>query len=109
MMRNQPGRFITRLLPWVMLCISIILTVYVAFSHWAINAERFGGHDADLALFFSLSLPFAVFVSIGIALLSLVLGGIYKAVRRRGGNVLLMAGLTGLLPVAYLVLLDLGW
>jgi hypothetical protein len=108
MKEKESGRFITRLFPWVVLCVSVMLAAYVPFSHWAVNAVRFGAHDAGLALFFSLSKPFAVYVSMGIALLSLILGGIYRAMRRPGGNIQLLAGLTGMLPLVWLALLELA-
>jgi len=105
-MNPGPGKSLSSWLPRVALCCAVVLSVYAPFSHWAINAEGLGKRDMGLALLFALSFPVAVYASLGIALLSLLMGAVCKASRRQGGGVWLLACLAGLLPLVFLTWLD---
>jgi len=104
-------RYITGVIkftPWVMLCISIALSLYIPFSYWAVNAEYFGKYDMGWALFFSLSLPLAMYFSVSIALVSLVATFIYKIKNKQGSKILFYAFSVGLMPIAFILWLDYG-
>lgn len=104
-------RYITyaiKFTPWLILCISITLSLYVPFSYWAGKAEYFGKHDMGWAIFFAFSFPLAIYASVSIALVSLVAAFIYKIIRKQGGNILLYAFSVGLMPIAFILWLDYG-
>jgi Na+/phosphate symporter len=95
-------------IPWLFLCLAGISALFVPFSHWAINAEVIGKNNMGAALFFSFSFPMAVYVSVGISVVSLVMAALYKSNDKKGSKILLLAALTGCLPIVYILWLDHG-
>ena len=95
-------------IPWLFLCLASISALFVPFSHWAINVELIGKHNMGAALFFSFSFPIAIYVSVGISVVSLVIAALYKSIDKKGSKILLLAALTGFLPIVYILWLDQG-
>jgi hypothetical protein len=106
--KKRHTTYAMKFVPWVMLCISITLSLYVPFSYWAVRAEYFGKHDMGWALFFSFSFPLAIFSSVGIALVSLVAAFIYKIRNKQGSKILFYAFSAGFMPIAFILWLDYG-
>ncbi len=60
------------------------------------------------ALFFSFLFPVAIYFSVGISVVSLVMAALYKRIDKKGSKILLLAVLAGFLPIVYLLWLDQG-
>lgn len=95
-------------LPWLLFGLATINSLFVPFSRWAINAELIGKYNMGAALFFSFSFSIALYTSIGIAGLSLVMAALYKSTNKRGCVILLVAASIGVLPIVYIMWLDHG-
>lgn len=59
-----------------------------------------------LALFFSFTFPMAVYASLSVAAISIVLAAFYRKSSARGSNILLLSAFVGVLPLAYIWILD---
>ena len=101
-MNTRPATII----PWLLLVSAIALCLYTPFSLWAINAETFGKYNIGVALFFSFTLPLAIYTAGAITVISGALAVIYSRANRRGRPVLLSAAVTGVLPYLYVWVLD---
>lgn len=92
--------------PWLLLCGAVACSLFVPFSHRAVNAEALGAHDAGMALFFAFAFPAAIYISLGISALALFLAVLYRSLDRPGCRTLLSAAVVGVLPLLYLLVLD---
>jgi len=92
--------------PRVILGLATLISLAFPFSYWAVNAEHLGKHNMGIALFFSFACPIAFYVSMGTALASLVLAGIYRVRNRPGSRTLFMAFCICLLPLLFIFWLD---
>ncbi|HYQ70444.1 MAG TPA: hypothetical protein VET88_00800 [Gammaproteobacteria bacterium] len=92
--------------PWFLLAGSLALCLYTPLSLWAINAESLGKYNLGIALFFSFTLPLAIYIAGAITIISGTLAVFYSRANRRGRHILLSATVTGVLPFLYLWVLD---
>ena len=90
-------------IPWLLFSLATINSLFVAFSHWAINADLIGKHNLGAALFFSFSFPLALYISIGILVVSLVMAVLYRNIDKKGCKILLFAASIGFSPMAYIL------
>lgn len=100
------NRFPKTLIPWLLFSTAVALCLYAPFSQWAINAEFLGKHNTGLALFFAFTFPMAIYASLPLAVLSIVLAVFYRKCNKRGSNILLLSAFVGVLSLAYILLLD---
>jgi len=94
-------------IPWLFLFLACIIAIYVPFSHWAVNAELIGKHNMGAALFFSFSFSLSIYSSVGLSVVSLGMAALYKSIDKKGSRIFLFAVLAGLLPIVYILWLDL--
>ena len=92
--------------PWLLLILSTIISLFVPFSHWAINAELIGKYNMGAALFFSFSFPIALYVSMGISFVSLIMAALHRSIDGKVCKIYLFAASIGLLPIVYILWLD---
>jgi hypothetical protein len=83
-----------------------LLAAAFFFSFWGRNAERLGRHDLGIALAFSFGVPITLYGSLGCAAVILLMA-LRAAYRRRPLSLWLAALGVSLLPVLFLVLVDL--
>lgn len=102
------NRFPKTVIPWLLFSAAVALCLYVPFSHWAVNAEFLGKHATGLALFFAFTFPMAIYASLPLAVISIVLALFYRKPNKRGSNILLLSAFVGVLPLAYILLLDIA-
>ncbi len=74
-------------------------------SHWGINAEPLGRHDAGIALALAFASAYAVYASLGLAGLAAA-ATLAAAVTRQPVRLGLLTLTVSLLPLGYLLLLD---
>lgn len=94
------------IVPWLLFTSAAAFCLYAPFSLWAVNAEFLGKQDMGLAIFFSFTFPMAIYVSCAIALVSIILAPFYRKSNKRGSNILLFSTFVGILPLAYIIVLD---
>ena len=90
----------------VLLVVAGLLAVAFFFSFWGRNAERLGRHDKGIALGLSFAVPITLYGSLGCAALA-VLAAVVAASRRRPLRRWLAALVVSVLPVLFLLLVDL--
>jgi hypothetical protein len=96
------------MIPWLLFTGAAALCLYVPFSHWAINAGSLGKHNTGLALFFSFTFPVAIYAALSLAVISIALVPFYRKSGMRGRHILLLSAFVGVLPLAYIWVLDLA-
>lgn len=90
----------------VLLAASVAVTATFFFSHWAVNAGPLGRYDAGMALAFAFLAAYAVYASLALAAVALAFAAI-AALARRGSRLDLAAPAVALMPIGYLLALDL--
>ena len=93
---------VVRWFPWLIFITAVVFAVCVLFSNWAINSEYFGKYDMGMAILFAFTHAYALYASMLLALLALILSAVYKIARQKGSRILLLSFIVGLLPVLIL-------
>ena len=70
---NHGIKFKPGFIPWLVIRISILITLYVPFSKWAINAETFGKYDLGWSIYFAFIFIIALYGTIAVAFVALIL------------------------------------
>lgn len=86
--------------------VAVTLCLYTPFSNRAVNAAFLGKQNTGLALFFSFTFPMAIYASLSLPVISIALAPFYRKRSKRGMNILLMSAFVGVLPLAYIRVLD---
>ena len=93
-----------RIFPWYIIRASILITLYVPFSHWAINAEALGKYDLGWSIVFGFTHVIAFVGSIAMAFMSLMLSIFYNVNNKKGDDTLLYAFFISIAPVTYVII-----
>lgn len=94
------------LLPWLIFTVAVTLCLYTPFSYRAVNAAYLGKQNTGLALLFSVTFPMAIYASLSLSAISIALAQFYRKCSKRGMNILLVSAFVGVLPLAYIWVLD---
>lgn len=109
-MRNEPlpssmARFVVGA-SWLSLVVAVLITVVALFSHWGVNAEVLGAHDAGWALFLAFVGAFALVGATYAVPVMLVIGLLSLSLSRRSALRFLAAAGVCAVPVAVLTWLQ---
>jgi len=91
---------------WFCLIVAVLTAVVALFSHWGVNAEVLGAHDAGWALFLALVGAVALVGATYAVPVMLVIGLLSLSLSRRSALRFLAAGGVCAVPVAVLTWLQ---
>ena len=103
---KQGFSFKPSFIPRLVIRVSILITLYIPFSYWALNADILGKYDLGWAIYFGFTLFFALYGSAAIAFVSLILAVIYHVIDKKGDELFLYAFFISIAPIVYLIFHD---